>query len=72
MFGDKTAVIEDYCQQFYERQIFHAIINDTDLSEVYLEVAYANIVKADQSFINVDKQLFKLEMTSSRLVSCNI
>ena len=72
LFSRKPKVsIEDFCQDFYDRHIFHCPSNlvlpsGKGLWEVYLETTYKGLVQADQSFSTVDPMLFHHEATALR------
>ncbi|MBL7119330.1 MAG: hypothetical protein ISS53_01450 [Dehalococcoidia bacterium] len=59
--------IEEFCQQFYDSQIFHAIIAGEDVWSGFLETVFKSIAEVDQSFAIVDLAVFKREMTALRL-----
>lgn len=59
--------IEECCRQFYDSNIFHAIIGGIDGWSVYLDTAFENIAEVDQSFLSVDPMLFRNEMTALRM-----
>ena len=59
--------IEDFCQQFYDSQIFHATIAGIDAWSSFLETAFKSVSEVDQSFAKIDKTAFQREMTAIRL-----
>jgi len=69
MFGrEPKGNIEEFCKQFYDRNIFHApAIASTDAASLFCGTYYDTIVKADPSFAWIDKTLFRREMDAIRL-----
>ena len=59
--------IEECCKQFYDRNIFHAIIAGTDFWSNVLDIAFKKFVELDQSFASIDRTLFRNEMTALRM-----
>ena len=59
--------VEDFCQQFYDSEVFHATIAGTDAWSSFLEIAFKSVSEADQSFAVIDKTVFQREMTGIRL-----
>ena len=60
--------IEEFCQEFYDSQIFHTpVIAGKDITSLWWETVYDNVVEADHSFANIDPTLFRREMTAIRL-----
>ncbi len=59
--------IEEYCQQFYDSQIFCAIIGGEDVWSGFLETVFKSVAEVDQSFAIIDLAVFKREMTALRL-----
>ncbi len=59
--------IEECCRQFYDSNIFHAIILGIDGWSVYLDTAFKYIAEVDQSFLSIDPTLFRNEMTALRM-----
>lgn len=67
LLGGKPKVgIDEFCQQFYDTQVFNPIIGGVNLTEDY-ETEFQYIVGADGSFATVDRALFHREMTALRL-----
>ena len=68
LFSNKPKVnMEKFCRDYYDSQIFHAIIDREDASQKILDVAYQSIVAADDSFAEVDRTLFETEMAAMHL-----
>ena len=65
--GKTKVSIEEFCQQFYDSQIFHPVIAGQDASSLYMEEVFNFVVEADQSFAAVDKTVFKREMIALRI-----
>jgi len=59
--------IEDACRQFYDFQIFHAVIAGEDVSKGILDTMFDSVVEADQSFAKIERTLFYQEMCALRL-----
>ena len=59
--------IEDFCQDFYDSQLFHAVISGVDLAEGFWERTFMLIAEADPSFESVDRAIFRREMTALKL-----
>ena len=59
--------IEEFCRDFYDRYIFHAIVAGDDLWSGSCEVFFNSAVEGDQSFSSVDTDLFQHEMTALRM-----
>lgn len=70
LFSSKPKIgIEEFCREFYDRQILHPTIiaGGTDVGSVFLEGAFNYVVEADQSFAAIDPTLFRKEMTALRM-----
>jgi len=59
--------IEECCRQFYDSNIFHAIIAGTDVWSGLLDTYFESVAEADQSFLSIDPTLFRNEMTALRI-----
>ena len=59
--------IEDCCRQFYDSNIFQAIIHGIDGWSILLDTYFKSIAEVDQSFLSVDPTLFRNEMTALRM-----
>jgi hypothetical protein len=70
MFEKKpTENIEEFCQGFYDRNIFHPLfIGNTDPATLFWKVKYDSILKLDHSFVEIDQVRFQKEMDAIRLV----
>ena len=67
-FGRKTRVtVEEFCRQFYDSMVFHAIIAGEDFSNLHSDACYKTIVEADKAFECVDRSVFIQEMNAIRL-----
>ena len=58
--------LEDFCLDFYEKNIISLIINGVDAGEVYIETIKKSLIEVDQSFINVDSQKLAKEILPLR------
>lgn len=59
--------VEEFCQQFYDSKIFHAASTDKDFGSVLVENVFELVAEADQSFVGVDKDMLRREMTALRI-----
>jgi len=59
--------IEECCRQFYDSNIFQAIIHGIDGWSILLDTYFKSIAEVDQSFLSVDSTLFRNEMTALRM-----
>lgn len=59
--------IEECCRQFYDKGIFHSMVLITDVWAKILDTDFKVIAEADQSFLSVDRTLFRNEMTALRM-----
>ena len=62
--GKPKIGIEDFCRQFYDSHIFHAIVAGDDTNSGLCEVSFNTVVEADPSFAVVDRDLFRQEITA--------
>lgn len=63
IFSKKQEVnLEDFCHDFYEKNILNPVIGGIDAGTVYIETIKKNIVEVDQNFANIDYQKFATEM----------
>jgi hypothetical protein len=60
--------IEECCRQFYDENIFCETTVGTDVWSGLLDTYLKSIAEVDQSFLAVDKELFRNEMTALRMV----
>ena len=68
LFSQKPRVgVEEFCEQFYDKTIFHPIVGGKDFNEVWWDIVFNSVVEADKSFAVVDKSNFIREMTALRL-----
>lgn len=59
--------IEEFSREFYDSNIFHAIIAGEDMWSSFCEVSFNSVVEADELFTGVDRDLFQQEMTALRM-----
>lgn len=59
--------IEECCRQFYDSNIFHAILVGKDAWASLLDTYFKLIAKADPTFLSVDSTSFRNEMTALRM-----
>lgn len=55
---------EEFCRDFYDSNIFHAVIGGQDEYSSFLEFSFNHVVEADPSFATVDRDLFRREVTA--------
>jgi len=68
LFKRKPKVtIEEFCQQFYDTQIFNANIAGVDAWKMFCETAFDLVVQADQSFAAIDRAKFQEELRAIRM-----
>jgi len=60
--------IEECCRQFYDKNIFCETTVGTDVWSVLLDNYFKSIAEVDQSFLAVDQELFRNEITALRMV----
>jgi len=60
--------IGECCRQFYDKNIFDGTTVGTDVWSGLLDTYLKSIAEVDQSFLAVDKELFRNEMTALRMV----
>lgn len=58
---------EEFCQQFYDTQIFHAIIAGEDMASRFWEIVFRSVAEVDKSFADIAPAIFKREMTALRM-----
>lgn len=56
--------IEDFCQQFYDSQIFFVKTCEDDVASAFWEGTLNFVAEADPSLAQVDRDLFRREMTA--------
>jgi hypothetical protein len=56
--------IDEFCQKFYDTNIFHSIIAGIDSYMKFCEFNYDQIMKADSRFATIDHKLFRIELTA--------
>lgn len=68
IFSSKPKVdMESFCKDYYDSQMFHAIVNGEDASQKILNAAFQLQTDSDPSFSKVDRALFDREMTAMHL-----
>jgi hypothetical protein len=68
LFSRKPKIsIYEFCREFYDTQIFHAMIGGIDAWSAFLETVFNSVVEADQSFAVIDQAVFQREMTALRM-----
>ncbi len=68
LFSRKPTIgIEEFCREFYDKQIFHAMIGGIDAWSAFLETVFKSVSEADPSFAKIDTILFQREMTALRV-----
>ena len=68
IFSSKLKVdIESFCSNYYDSQMFHAIVNGEDGSQKLLDAAFQLLTDSDPYFLKVDRALFDCEMTAMHL-----
>lgn len=68
LLSRKPAVkVEEFCEGFYDSQIFHAIIAGADVSAGFWEFVLNSVREADPSFATDDLAAFRREMTALRV-----
>jgi hypothetical protein len=67
IFNKKQEVtIEDFCRDFYEKNILNPVIHGVDAGMVYFDVARKSIVEADQNFSKITSQKLASEVIPLR------
>src|SRR3972149_1579541 len=64
--------IEEFCQQFYATQIFHAGIAGEDVASGFWEIVFRSVAEADKSFAYIAPAIFKREMTALHMELCGL
>jgi hypothetical protein len=59
--------VQDFFQDFYDSQVFHPVIAGQDMKWAYIDTAYDTIIKADNLFNSVDRNVFRKEMLALRM-----
>ena len=68
LFKRKPKVtVEEFCQQFYDTDIFSANIGGVDAWKMFCETAFDLVVEADPSFAAIDRSKFQEELTAIRM-----
>jgi hypothetical protein len=67
LFSRKPKIrLDEFCRDFYDRNILHAIIGGRDAGSVFFETMRDSVTEADSSFSSIDWESFKFEMTALR------
>jgi hypothetical protein len=68
IFSSKPKVdMESFCRDYYDSQMFHAIVDAEDGSRKILDAAFQLLTDSDPSFLKVAPALFECEMTAMHL-----
>lgn len=67
MKGKPKISVEECCKEFYDKNIFHAIIAGIDGWSIHLDSVSKCVTEADTSFSAIDSDLFRQEMTAVRM-----
>jgi len=68
VFSSKPKLdMESFCKDYYDSQMFHAIVKGEDASQKILDVAFQLLTDSDPSFLKVAPALFECEMTAMHL-----
>lgn len=68
LFSKKPKVsIEEFCQKFYDDNIFNAYVGGDDINLSWWQNAYKSIIEVDKSFKAVDFNKFQDEMNALRM-----
>ncbi len=67
IFSKKQEVnLEDFCRDFYEKNILNPVIEGIDADATYFETVKKTIIEADQSFFNITPEKLAAEMIPLR------
>lgn len=68
IFSNKQKVdAESFCINYYDSQMFHAIVDGEDASQKILDAAFQQLTDSDPSFLKIERALFDCEMTAMHL-----
>lgn len=68
IFNSKPKVdMGSFCRDYYDSQMFHAIVDGEDGSQKILNYLFQQLTDSDLSFLKVDRTLFNFEMTVMNL-----
>src|SRR3989304_4969716 len=68
LLGRKPKIgIEEFCQQFYDSQVFHATIDGEDIASGFWEIVCESVAEVDSSFAGIALAAFEREMTALRI-----
>lgn len=67
LFSKKQEVnLEDFCRDFYDKNLLNPVIHGIDVGKVYFETVIKNVGEADPTFDKVDKKKLIEELTILR------
>jgi hypothetical protein len=67
LFSRKQRVqLEEFCCEFYDKNILTPVIGSVDLDENYFQAVKVSIADVDGKFAAIDSELFRAEMTFIR------
>ena len=64
---EPSVSINEFCQKFYDSQIFNPIIGGTDVGLVFWQHAYNSVAEADERFKKIDFSKFQEEANALRM-----
>jgi len=68
IFSNKPKVnMESFCRDYYDSQMFHAVVNGEDGSQKILNAAFQLLADSEPSFSKIDRLLFESEMIAMHL-----
>ena len=59
--------VEDFCREFYEKNIFSAKVESIDFNQTYSRVLYENVIEVDPSFKEISQDKLASELILIRL-----
>jgi hypothetical protein len=62
----QDVVLEDFCHDFYEKNILNPVIEGVDAGAVFYDTARRAVVEADPDFVRIGVEKFAAEMTLLR------
>ena len=58
IFSKKQEVdLEEFCSDFYEKNILHPVIESIDVGAVFVDTIKRNVVEADNNFAKINPNL---------------
>ena len=68
IFNKKPKVdTESFCNDYYDSQMFHAVVNGEDGTQKILDSSFQQLLDSEASFRKIDRSLFEHEMTAMHL-----